>query len=97
MIQQLAPRVGISPSTQNFFSQKILVWAPTHGNFLLKISHSVVLIQHESQAVGFLRGAQKIKIPYSGIKIFTSSAGWIRTNDQSLNRRLRYRCATAEC
>src|SRR3990170_6010994 len=28
---------------------------------------------------------------------FVSSAGRIRTSDQSINSRLRYRCATAEC
>ena len=38
-----------------FFRQKILVWAPTHKNFLLKILYSVVRFSDASEEVHSLR------------------------------------------
>ncbi|OHA93986.1 MAG: hypothetical protein A3D37_00375 [Candidatus Zambryskibacteria bacterium RIFCSPHIGHO2_02_FULL_38_22] len=61
MFKKFAPEVGVSPSTQNLFSQQILVWAPAHGNFLLKILHSAVRSLHAKRAGALLSGAQKIK------------------------------------
>ena len=58
----MVPPVGISPSTQNLFSQQILVWAPAHGNFLLKISHSAVRFLRAKQEIALLDSTKILRI-----------------------------------